>query len=244
MWRGQKVAVVVPAYREERILPRTLARIPAYVDVIIVVDDGSPDQTFEVARQMARVDERVQVVRLGFNQGVGAAIGAGYERALREGAQVVAVMAADDQMDPADLPRVLEPVVMGRADYSKGDRLRHHEARRMPWVRRVGTGVLARATSIVAGRPGLRDTQCGYTAISAWALRELDLDALYPRYGYPNDLILRLVELGAEIEEPVVRPIYADEVSGLKIHKVIGPITGILLRGVGRRLHMAGKRRR
>lgn len=244
MWRGQKVAVVVPAYREERLLPRTLGRIPGYVDLIVVVDDGSPDETFAVARRAARRDGRIEVIRLGFNQGVGAAIGAGYRRAVQRGAQVVAVMAADDQMDPADLPQVLEPVVAGRADYAKGNRLAHKEAKKMPWLRRLGTNGLARVTGLVAGRPGLRDSQCGFTAISAWAIGELDLSVLYPRYGYPNDLILRLAELGARIEEPVVRPVYADEVSGLKIHKVIGPIAGILVRGAARRVFRGRSRRR
>ena len=236
MWRGAKVAVVVPAYRETKLLPKTVATMPEYVDLVIVVDDGSPDQTYQVARECARVDRRVEVVRLGFNYGVGRAITAGYERALKEGADVVAVMAADAQMDPLDLEAVLEPVVSGRADYAKGNRLAHNQARVMPPVRRIGTWLLGKATGLIAGHPGLSDSQCGYTAISARMLGRLPLKKLYPRYGYPNDLLLRLSELGARVAEPVVRPVYGEEISGLKIPGVIVPISGILLRGIVRRV--------
>ncbi|RAL23097.1 glycosyl transferase [Lujinxingia litoralis] len=235
MFEAKRVAVVVPAYCEAAILPRTLAGLPAYVDDVIVVDDGSPDATFEVARGLAAREARVEVVRLGFNYGVGRAIVSGYERALQLGADVVVVMAADDQMDPRDLPDVIAPVARGEADYVKGNRLRHDEIGRMPPLRRAGTWALGRLTSVVSGLEGLEDTQCGYTAIGRAMLERLPLGELYPRYGYPNDMLIRLAERGARVAQPVVRPVYADEVSGLKITKVIGPISGILMRGAWRR---------
>lgn len=238
--KGQRVAVVVPAYREARLLPRTLSTMPEFVDQVVVVDDGSPDDTFSVARRVARLEERVVVVRLGFNYGVGRAIGAGYRRALDDGADVVAVMAADAQMDPGDLQKILAPVVDGRADYSKGNRLAHSDAAQMPWVRRMGTRLLGWMTGAAAGRTEIRDSQCGYTAISADMLQTLSLERLYPRYGYPNDLLLRLAARGARIAQPVVRPVYGDEVSGLKIGKVMLPITGILVRGALRRFGAGG----
>lgn len=230
------LAVVVPAFREARLLPRTLASIPPFVDRVVVVDDGSPDQTFEVARAHAERDARIEAIRLGFNYGVGRAIVRGYERALELGCEVVAVMAADDQMDPADLRAVVEPVATGRADYAKGDRLAHPDSEQMPLLRRLGTDLLARLTGLVGDIQGLSDAQCGYTAISAEALEALPLRELYPRYGYPNDMLLRLGERGATITQPVVRPVYADEESGLHIGAVILPIAGILARGGLRRL--------
>ncbi len=242
MYDNKKIAVVVPAYCEEQLLPRTLETMPEWVDRVVVVDDGSPDGTFEVARRYAEVDESVEVLRLGFNYGVGRAIGAGYERALQRGADVVAVMAADAQMDPGDLEDVVRPVVEGEADYSKGDRTAHQEVGRMPPVRRLGTQVLALLTGAVAGRAGIRDSQCGYTAISTSMIERLPLEKLYPRYGYPNDLLLRLVEEDARIVQPVVRPVYADEKSGLKIAGVVGPISAILLRGLGRRVYRGVRR--
>ncbi len=236
MWRNHNIAVVVPAYCEERLLPETLETMPDFVDRVIVVDDGSPDDTYEVARRRADVDDRIEALRLGYNSGVGAAIVAGYRRALELHADVVAVMAADAQMDPDDLERVLAPIVDGDADYSKGDRLAHRRADEMPTVRRLGTQILAAVTGLVAGEPQLSDSQCGYTAVSAAILRELPLDELYPRYGYPNDLLLRLAECDAELAQPAVRPVYGDEVSGFHWRAVIAPISAILLRGAGRRM--------
>jgi glycosyltransferase involved in cell wall biosynthesis len=239
----KSLAVVVPAYCETALLPETIASMPAYVDHIVVVDDGSPDGTFEAARSAGACDERVEVIRLGFNYGVGRAITRGYEHALGLGADVVAVMAADNQMDPDDLSRVVEPVVDGLADYAKGNRLAHPDSEQMPALRRFGTRLLGKMTGVVCGLPELDDSQCGYTAISAEALRHIPLQKLYPRYGYPNDLILRLRELGARIEQPVVRPVYASEQSGLRIPAVIVPIGGILVRGALRRVRnrLAGR---
>ena len=101
------LAIVIPAYHEERLLPRTLSRVPAEVALVVVVDDGSSDATVEVARTHAAEDARVVVVALEQNQGVGGAIMAGYAAAAARGAEILVVMAADDQMDPADLPALV-----------------------------------------------------------------------------------------------------------------------------------------
>lgn len=231
-----KIAIVVPAWREERVLPRMLSRLPKAASLVIVVDDGSPDATFEVARSYQSRDPRIVAVRLEQNQGVGAAIVRGYQEAMARGADVMVVMAGDDQMDPADFGSVIAPVLLGQADYVKGNRLRHPDVARMPSLRRRGTRILGKITGIIAGIPGLDDAQCGYTAITADAARKLPLERLYPRYGYPNDMILRLSEAGLRIAEVTVAPVYADEVSGLSIRRVVKPISKILARGAARRL--------
>ncbi len=239
--KDPRIAVVVPAWHEELILARMLARVPKRAEWIVVVDDGSKDSTFAVAQAEAKRDSRIVALRLSQNQGVGAAIVRGYQEALALGADIMVVMAGDDQMDPADFDDVVEPVISGRADYVKGNRLVHPEAQEMPVVRRVGTRFLARLTGLIAGFPGLDDAQCGYTALSADAARRLPLQKLYPRYGYPNDMVLRLGEAGLRIVEVTVAPVYADEVSGLAVHRVIKPISGILARGAARRLYRSLK---
>src|SRR5690242_6356428 len=129
MLEGARLFVVVPAHNEERLLPATLAGIPAFVDQIVVVDDASRDRTAEVATSTG--DARVHVVRHDANRGVGAAIATGYRAALRGGADAIAVMAGDAQMHPDDLTELARPVVRGQVDYAKGDRFAHPDVRRL-----------------------------------------------------------------------------------------------------------------
>ena len=217
MWQNARVCVVVPAYREARILPRMLRRVPAYVDDIIVVDDASDDATAAAAHGVQ--DARVRVVTHPHNRGVGAAIVTGYQAGLTASADVLAVMAADDQMHPDDLSRVIAPISDGSADYVKGNRFVHPEARRMPLLRRLGGEVLSFATRRATGLR-VTDCQCGFTALSATMARRLPLHELWPRFGYPNDLLGLLAESGARVAEVPVRPVYADETSQVRAFHV------------------------
>ena len=210
---GRSIAIVVPAFCEERLLGTTLASLPSFVDWICVVDDASTDRTWDVARRQH--DSRISVTRHRRNRGVGAAIVSGYYRALQYGADVIVVMAGDGQMSPGDLNRLVQPILSGRADYVKGDRLRHPKATQMPALRRLGSRTLALLTSWAAG-VRIADSQCGFTAFSGPALARLPLDRLWPRYGYPNDLVLMCVTHGLRVAEVAVEPVYADERSGLR----------------------------
>lgn len=226
MLAGKRIAVVIPAYREERLIARTLSTIPDWVDVIYVVDDASPDQT--VGRATAVGDPRVRVLVHPKNRGVGAAIVSGYLAAHSDHAEVVAVMAGDAQMDPADLPAVLAPVLAGEADYVKGNRFRSLERRNMPVLRRWAGKGLALATRWVSGLD-VDDCQCGFTAISRHAIGSVPLSDLWPRFGYPNDLLVLLAQSGLRVREVTVRPIYADEQSGARPwHALL--ILGLLVR--------------
>jgi glycosyltransferase involved in cell wall biosynthesis len=215
-----RIAVVVPAFNEARWIAETVATMPSFVDHVIVVDDASRDATSELAR--ATASERVEVIRHADNRGVGAAIITGYRRARALGADVVAVMAGDGQMDPVDLPSILQPILAGEADYVKGNRLLHPGVYgTMPPARLAGTAVLAWLTRHAAGLPSLGDSQCGYTAISGAAIDALDLEAIWPRYGYPNDLLGALARERLRVGEVVVRPVYRGEASGLRARHLI-----------------------
>lgn len=213
MLRSARVAVVVPAYRESRLIARTLSTLPGFVDAVFVVDDASDDGTSEAAR--AALQGRGAVITHAENRGVGAAIVTGYRAALAAQADVLAVMAGDAQMDPEDLARVALPVALRRADYVKGNRFVHADARRMPLARRSAGRVLSLATRLATGL-SVDDCQCGFTALAAPAARALPLDELWPRYGYPNDLLAMLASRGFRVAEVPVRPIYADEESGVR----------------------------
>jgi glycosyltransferase involved in cell wall biosynthesis len=215
-----RIAVVVPAYNEAWHIEAVLRSMPSFVDTIIVIDDASSDETVAQVRAMSLLDSRVVLLQHDTNRGVGAALSTGYREASRRAAQVVAVMAGDGQMDPRDLRDVLAPVLVGEADYVKGNRLaRPSLSRSMPRVRRWGSRVLARITSWAAG-VAIHDSQCGYTAIRVAALERVDIDTLWPRYGYPNDLIGRLALAGLRIAEVPVRAVYRGEKSGLRVWHV------------------------
>ena len=182
---GKRVAVVVPAHDEERLIGTTLAGIPEFVDRILVVDDASTDGTAEAVRSSA--DPRVELVARERNGGVGAAIVTGYQRALEDGLDVVCVMAADNQMDPADLLTLVEPVARGEVDYAKANRLVTGEAWKLiPRTRYLGNAILSLLTKIASGYWHVADSQTGYTAISRAMLAQLDLDRIYRRLRLPE----------------------------------------------------------
>ncbi|MBK8255113.1 MAG: glycosyltransferase family 2 protein [Polyangiaceae bacterium] len=231
--------MVIPSYNEEAWIAETVSTIPEFVDHIILVDDASTDATSRVAHSLP--DGRLEIVRHETNRGVGAAIATGYRTARARGAEAVAVMAGDGQMHPADLYRVVEPIVQQTHDYVKGNRLTHPDVyRSMPLARLAAGHVLGRLTGLAIGKPQLSDSQCGYTAISARAIDALDLDRLWPRYGYPNDLLGEIARRGLSIGEVPVRPVYRGEASGVRPWHV-GTVMFLLARTVLRR---ANERRR
>jgi glycosyltransferase involved in cell wall biosynthesis len=228
MWGRSRVVVVVPAYNEAPRLGRVVLGVPRWVDAIVIVDDASDDGTAEVAR--ATGDGRVKVLRHEQNRGVGAAIAAGYSLSLAEpggASDAFVVMAGDGQMDPADLPHLVAPIALGEADYVKGNRFQARDvARVMPPERLLGGMAFSWATSRAIGVT-ITDSQCGYTAISRAACARLDLEGLWPGYGYPNDLLSQLALRNLRIAEVPVRAVYADEVSRLKLRHL--PIIGSLI---------------
>ncbi len=227
---GKTVAVVVPAFDEEALVAETIAGIPGFVDRIVVVDDASRDATAERARAAG---ERVEVVSHERNLGVGAAIVTGYKRAMAERMDVTVVMAGDNQMDPAELETIAGPVLRGEVDYAKANRLISGRAWELiPRSRYLGNAVLSLLTKIASGYWHVADSQAGYTAISLDTLERLDLDRVYTRYGFPNDLLVHLNVINARVRDVPSRPIYnVGERSGIRIRKVVPRISWLLLKG-------------
>ncbi|HWQ22967.1 MAG TPA: glycosyltransferase family 2 protein [Gaiellaceae bacterium] len=236
MLAGKRVAVVVPAYDEERLVAVTLRGLPDFVDRVYVVDDGSRDRTAEEA--LAVGDPRVELIRHDANRGVGAAIVSGYRRALEEGIDVTCVMAADNQMDPGELRALAEPVARGEVEYAKANRLVSGEAWQLiPRTRYLGNAVLSLLTKIASGYWHVADSQAGYTALSLDALRRLDLDRLYPRYGFPNDLLVHLNVQSARVRDVPSRPVYGvGERSGIRLRSVVPRISWLLVKAFWWRL--------
>jgi len=231
MLEGKRVAVVVPAYNEELLIADTVAGMPPFVDRIYIVDDRSKDATAERAR--ATGDPRVEVIVHERNEGVGAAIVTGYKRALEERMDVACVMAGDNQMDPAELEALALPVARGELDYHKANRLFTGQAWQLiPRTRYLGNAILSLLTKIASGYWHVADSQAGYTAIGLPILELLDLDRIYKRYGFPNDLLVHLNVWNARVRDFPSRPIYGvGERSGIRLRRVVPSISWLLLKG-------------
>jgi glycosyltransferase involved in cell wall biosynthesis len=230
MFAGKKVAVVVPALNEEALVASTVSSIPDFVDRIYVVDDGSTDAT---ADRAAAGDPRVHVISHERNLGVGAAIITGYRQATKDEFDVTAVMAADGQMDPDDLETLVRVVAEDEVDYSKANRLFTGQAWELiPRTRYLGNAVLSFLTKIASGYWHVADSQSGYTAVNLDTLRLLDLERIYRRYGFPNDMLVHLNVWNRRVRDYPSRPIYGvGERSGIRLRHVVPKISWLLTKG-------------
>jgi glycosyltransferase involved in cell wall biosynthesis len=230
---GKNLAVVIPAYNEEALLESTLSGIPGYVDRIYIVDDASRDATVGRAHSAAAADSRITVIVHERNRGAGAAVVTGYKRALEDGAEVVCVMNGDNQMDPTEMLALVTPVANDEVDYTKANRLFTGEAWNLiPHYRYLGNAMLSLLTKVASGYWHIADSQAGYTAINRRMLELLDLENVYPRYGYPNDMLVHLNVWSARVRDIPSRPIYGiGEQSGIKLRSVVPRISWLLMKG-------------
>ncbi len=230
MYRDKTVGVVVPAYNEELFIAKVIETIPDYVDRIYITDDCSTDRTYNVAEEFIN-GSRLKLTRHPVNKGVGAAIVTGYKQALNDETDIIAVMAGDNQMDPAELSKLLDPIADGIADYSKGDRLSDPALTAgMSGWRKFGNKILTGLTRVSSGYYKLQDPQNGYTAISKKTLRRLNLDKIYPGYGYCNDMLARLNVVGARVTNVRIPARYGDERSKIKYGNYIRKVSFLLLK--------------
>lgn len=231
-----RVAVVIPCFRTIDTVLDVISSIGSEVDRIFVVDDACPDGTGQRVRREC-VDTRVEVLEHKQNQGVGGAVVTGYRAALTEGMDIVVKLDADGQMDPALIPSLIRPLILGRADYVKGNRFhRISDVRSMPPVRLFGNAVLSFMTKLSSGYWKLFDPTNGFTAIHRGALSSLDLDRIAKRYFFESDLLYHLNQVGAVIAQMPMRAVYADEVSSLRPGRIILPFLAGHVRNFARRV--------
>jgi len=227
MFKRHRICAIVPAYKEENRIGMVIKTMPEFVDHIVVVDDGSPDKTFEKALENG--DGRVVVIRHHDNQGVGAAIVTGHKKAIALGAEISIVMAGDGQMDPRYLPHLLIPIIEQGYDYAKGNRfLKRGYAQGMPRIRVVGNVLLSLLTRIASGYWKVFDSQNGYTAIKTSMLRKLDLDILAKSYQFENDMLIHLNIVNAKVKDVPIPANYDQLASKIKLYKFM-PETSFFL---------------
>lgn len=237
MYKGLRVAVVVPAHNESAHIASVIETMPELVDHIVVIDDLSPDDTYAVASTAA--DTRTEVIRHEMNKGVGGAVITGHRRALELGADVSVVMAGDGQMDPDYLPALLDPIADDGYGFSKANRFfSMNSFQGMPKHRVFGNMVLTFMTKAASGYWDLVDPQNGYTAITRKALESIPLHRIAERYEFENDLLIWLNIAGVRSIDVPIPAVYGNEVSGMRLHIVAPRIFGALVGGFWRRIWM------
>ena len=238
MIRAHKIGVIVPAYNEESLIGKTLKGIPLEVDRIVVIDDGSTDNTRAVLAE--NVDPRILVIQHAQNQGLGQALATGYRHALAESSiDIWVVMAGDNQMDPHDLPKLVGPIIDRRAMYVKGNRLFYPSVWRiMPTHRYIGNAVLTLLTKFATGYFHLLDPQCGYTAIHRDAIQFLNLDHPHKGYGYNASLLMQLNIYNVPVVDVPVRPVYGEAISKIRLSRYIPKVSWLLFRSFVYRIIM------
>jgi dolichol-phosphate mannosyltransferase len=220
MYRGRKIAVVIPAYNVAQYIESVVKGIPEFVDEIIIVNDGSTDQTAAILGGIQ--DPRVTIESREVNQGLGRAMVAGYSQAVKRAADVVVKMDGDGQMDPQYLPALLDPIIADGYTYTKGNRfLDAEELNHMPKVRLIGNYLLTFLTKLVSGYWNIFDPQNGFVAIDANMLRKLPLEKLARRYFFENDMLVQLNVLRARVKDVPIPAVYGSEHSSMRLTQVL-----------------------
>jgi dolichol-phosphate mannosyltransferase len=212
------IAAVIPCFRVEREIAAVLAGLPDYIQHVIVIDDASPDNTARLVADRASQDQRIMLIRHEKNQGVGGATVTGFRKALELGAQIVVKVDGDGQMDVNHLSELLVPLILGQADYTKGNRFRDFQSlQKMPAIRRFGNMVLGFLTKAATGYWNLFDPTNGFVAIRSNVLAQLPLDSIDKTYFFETSMLANLYLLGALVKDVPMPARYRGEISNLSI---------------------------
>ncbi len=236
MYKNNKIGIVVPAYNEELLILEMLDGIPEYVDSIFVINDASNDRTLELLKLQKQKDNRIFIIDHQKNKGLGQSLIDGYLESSKSDVDITAVMAGDNQMDPKDLPNILDKIIEEKFDYVKGNRLLHQEISAMPKYRFVGNSILTILTKFATGYYSLMDPQSGYTAIKNAVLRKIPIHEMTKGYGYNADILCMLNIRGFNVTDIEIRPVYDREISKIKLWKYIPKISILLTRLFFKRL--------
>lgn len=219
---SHQIAVIIPAYKVIPHIVDVVRRVGAEVSRIYVVDDACPEQSG--AHLSTHCDDpRVKIIRHEKNQGVGGALITGYKAALADGMEILVKLDGDGQMDPALIPRLVAPICDGLADYTKGNRFHDPESlESMPRVRLIGNAALSFLTKLSSGYWNIFDPTNGFTALHAEVARQLAFHKISKRYFFETDMLFRLNLLRAVVVDIPMKAVYGDEVSNLRIHRIVG----------------------
>ncbi len=231
-----KIAVVIPTYKAKSHILGVIREIGPEVSRIYVVDDCCPDQSGQFVESNCD-DKRVVVIKHLVNQGVGGAVMTGYQAGIADSMNILVKIDSDGQMDPHLISEFVRPILDGEADYTKGNRFFDLEnVRSMPKIRLFGNAVLSLMCKLSSGYWNLFDPTNGYTAVHADVARRLPFAKISQRYFFETDMLFRLNTLRAVVVDVPMEARYADEVSHLKISKIIGEFLAKHVRNFAKRI--------
>ena len=220
---GAGVWLIVPCYKVRSKILDVIAKTPPWIEGIVCVDDACPEGSGDFIEANTR-DPRVTVVRLPQNQGVGGATLAGYREAAARGGQVLVKVDGDDQMDLAYVSHLVAPILLGEADYAKGNRFTSvSHLTTMPQVRVFGNAALSFAAKLSTGYWNIFDPTNGFTAIEGQVAKMILEKRVSRRFFFETDLLYHLGTLRAVVRDVPMPARYADEVSNLRISAIVGP---------------------
>jgi len=221
MLKKNTIAVVIPCFKVKDKISDVVKTIPDFVDFIYVVDDACPDGSGLFVLGNSK-DKRIKLIKHTSNLGVGAAVISGYKAAIKDKAHIIIKMDGDGQMNPSLIQPLIDPIINGEADYTKGNRFYDLElVKRMPIIRLIGNSILSFMTKLSSGYWHIFDPTNGYTAINSNLIRILPLQKISRRYFFETDMLFRLNISRAVVQDIPMLAIYEDEVSNLSIIKII-----------------------
>jgi dolichol-phosphate mannosyltransferase len=215
-----KIAVVIPCYKVKKHVLEVLKGIGSEVSDIIVVDDACPDNSGDFVKENFK-DDRLTVIRHENNLGVGGAVISGYKLAFERNVDIIVKVDGDGQINPALVPAICSPIILGLSDYAKGNRFFSViDSESMPLIRKLGNVALSFITKFSSGYMNIFDPTNGFTAIHAEVAKLLPLEKISQRYFFESDMLLHLGCLRAVVADVPMRAVYEDEVSNMQISKI------------------------
>jgi len=228
---SKKIAVIMPAYNEEKLIAKAIESVPDEVDTIFVINDCSKDNTGDIVKKMSEENEKIVLINNEKNSGVGFSITKGYEEAYKKDCNIAVVMPGDAQALPEDFFNLIEPVLQEQYDYTKGNRLNYKGVSNiMPKHRFFGNTLLTLLTKFASGYYHLMDPQMGYTALNLKILHKLNIQSLIKRYGYPGHLLYLLNLADAKVADIDVKPHYGEEKSGINLITFIPKLIYLMIK--------------
>ncbi|MFZ1750913.1 MAG: glycosyltransferase family 2 protein [Saprospiraceae bacterium] len=216
------ISIVIPCYNVSQHIQEVISNIPTNIAWIITVNDASTDHSKEILLHLSASNKRIICIDHDHNQGVGGAMLTGYTKALELQSDIIIKMDGDGQMDAANIPKLIRPIVQNMAEFTKGNRFRDFKAlRAMPLSRRIGNLGLSFIIKAASGYWNIFDPTNGFTAIKGETLAGLDFTKIHKRYYFETSMLIELYYNNAVIQDIPIKAIYGDEISGLSRLKTI-----------------------